>query len=163
MQPSLVDAGGCSRRRVCRRLHPGLALLLEDTLAPVEVIDAFLGAEAGYQESVAFFRQFVHDVIHRGVGARDDADRFALRDERCNQVEDRLCFPRAGWAFNDRDLPGEGGSDSVALVDVGVEGHDEAVARARFRGAGACEERFERGPSRRLPEPFPYVGEDRFG
>lgn len=123
----------------------------------MEFLDALSFSEAGHQESIAFLRQLVDDVIHRGVGTRDDADGLALRDEGGDQVEDRLRLPRAGRTVNDRDLVGERGTNRVALIDVGVEGHDEMVTRPRRRGRRPREERFEGGASRRLRKPLPDV------
>ena len=119
-QRGLVDAGGCTGRGGGRFLGPGLAPLFKNPLAPVEFLDALRFPEAGDQESVAFFRQFVDDVVHRGVGARDDADGLSLRNEGSDQVEDRLRFSGAGRPVDDRDLVSERGTDRVALIDVGV-------------------------------------------
>ena len=159
-QRSLVSTGGCTRRGSGRLLGPGLAPLLENPLTLVEFLDALRFPEAGHQESVAFLCQLVDDVIHRGVGTRDDADGLTLRDEGGDQVEDRLCLARAGRTIDDRDLVGERGANRIALINVGVEGHEEMVARARRRGRRPREERFEGGPSRRLREPLPDVCEN---
>lgn len=159
-QRGLVGTGGCTRRGSGHLLGPGLAPLLENPLTLVEFLDTLSFSEAGHQESIAFLRQLVDDVIHRGVGTRDDADGLALRDEGGDQVEDRLGLARAGRAVDDRDLVGKRGANRVALIDVGVEGHDEMVTRARRRGRRAREERFEGGPSRRLRKPLPDVCEN---
>ena len=126
----------------------------------MEFLDALRFSEAGHQESVAFLCQLVDDVIHRGVGTRDDADGLALCDEGGDQVEDRLCLARAGRTVDDRDLVGERGANRVALIDVGVEGHDEMVARPRRSGRRAREERFQGRASRRLRKPLPDVREN---
>ena len=159
-QRGFVSTGGYTRRGGGRLLGPGLAPLLENPLTLVEFLDALSFSEAGHQESVAFLCQLVDDVIHRGVGTRDDADGLALGDEGGDQVEDRLRFSRAGRAVDDRDLVGKRGANRVALIDVGVEGHDEMVARPRRRGRRAREERFEDGASRRLRKPLPDVREN---
>ena len=159
-QRGLVGTGGCTRRGSGRLLGPGLAPLLENPLTLVEFLDALRFSEAGHQESVAFLCQLVDDVIHRGVGTRDDANGLTLRDEGGDQVEDRLCLARAGRTVDDRDLVGERGANRVALIDVGVEGHDEMVTCPRRSGRRTREERFEGRASRRLREPLPDVREN---
>lgn len=129
----------------------------------MEFLDALRFPEVRDEEAVAFLRQLVDDVVDRRVRPRDDADGLALRDQGGDEIEDRLRFTRTGRPVDDGQLMCERGSNRVALIDIGGEGHDQSIARARLRGGRTGEERFQGGTTRRLREPFPHVREDRLG
>ena len=129
----------------------------------MKLLDALRFPEVRDEEAVAFLRQLVDDVVDRRVRPRDDADGLALRDQGGDEIEDRLRFTRTGRPVDDGQLVCERGSNRVALIDIGGEGHDQSIARARLRGGRTGEERFQGGTTRRLREPFPHVREDRLG
>ena len=129
----------------------------------MKLLDAFRFPEVRNEEAIAFLRQLVDDVIDRRVRTRDDADSLALRNQGRDEIEDRLRFTRAGRPVDDGQLVCERGSNRIALIDIGGEGHDQSIARARLRGGRTGEERFQGGTARCLREPLPHVREDRLG
>ena len=117
-QYGLVGSGGGTRRHSGGLASPRLAPLFKNTLTLMEFLDALRFPQVGDEESIAFLRQLVDDVVHRRVRARDDADGLPLRNQGCDQIKDRLRLARAGRSVNDRNLVGERGSNRVALIDV---------------------------------------------
>ena len=84
----------------------------------MEFLDALRFPQVGNEESIAFLRQLIDDVVHRRVRPRDDTDGLPLHNQGRDQIKDRLRLARAGRSVNDRNLVGERGSNRVALIDV---------------------------------------------
>ena len=163
LQRCVFDArGGTRRPRPCL-LDPGFAPLLEDALSPVELLDALPVADVGDEEAVALLRQLVDHIIHRGVGARDDADRLPLGDEGCDQVEDSLRLSCSRGSINDRDLVCERCAYAIALINVGVKRHDDLVSGAGCTVGGAREKCLQGGAAGYRAHPLPHVCQDRCG
>ena len=127
-------------------------------LYALELSDALGAPEVRDEEPIPFVRELLHDVLDGRICRRDDANGLSLGDQRGDQVEDRLRFSGAWRPVDDRDLVSERGAYGVALIEVGVEGHHDSVARAGVDVRPADEEGFEGGAWRHGCDVFPHVG-----